>query len=210
MFPTVVLLHGLARGAGSLDGMGRALRAAGFPVWACDYPSTSTSIADAADEVARRLREELPDRELCAVTHSLGGIVVRHLGDRGLDWRRIVMLAPPNRGSRVANLLAGQALFKRAYGLAGVELAEDRQWPFPPAPFAIIAGTKRRSWTNPTSYLTRFVLPDDVEHDGTVLVDETQLDGMAAFARVDANHTFIMDHPEAQRLATRFLLEGTF
>lgn len=210
MLPTVVLLHGLARGAGSLAGMGRALQAAGFPVWSCDYSSTSTSIADAADDVCRRIREELPDRELHAVTHSLGGIVVRCLGDRGLDWRRIVMLAPPNRGSRIANMLAGQALFQKAYGLAGVELSEDRKWPFPPAPFGVIAGTKKRSWTNPTSFLTRFVLSDDVEHDGTVLVDETKLDGMAAFATVDANHTFIMNDLKAQQLAVRFLLEGVF
>lgn len=206
--PTVVLLHGLARRAGSLAGLGRALVAAGFPVWACDYPSRRRGIAAAAAAIADRLADELPDRPLAAVTHSLGGIVVRHLADPRLRWQRIVMLAPPNRGSQVAAAFAGNRLFRWFYGPAGGELAADAAaWPPPPAPCAVIAGTRRRALANPTSWVSHRVFAAGVEHDGTVAVDETHLAG-AGFATVDATHTLIMNHPEVRALTLAFLRTG--
>ena len=211
--PTVVLLHGLARRAGSLARLGRALTAAGFPVWACDYPSRRTGIAAAAAAIADRLAEELPDRPLAAVTHSLGGIVVRHLGDPRLRWQRIVMLAPPNRGSQVAAAFAGNRLFGWFYGPAGRELGgtiDPTTWPPPPAPCAVIAGTRRRAMINLTSWVSHRVFAAGVEHDGTVAVDETRLDGMGGFAEVDATHTWIMNDQKVQALAISFLREGAF
>ncbi|HVV87865.1 MAG TPA: alpha/beta hydrolase [Kofleriaceae bacterium] len=208
--PTVVLLHGLARRAGSLAGLGRAVAAAGFDVRAYDYPSRRRGIAAAAAELAGRLADELPGRPLAAVTHSLGGIVVRHLGGRGLRWQRIVMLAPPNRGSQVAAAFAGNRLFSWFYGPAGRELAapiDPAAWPAPPAPCAIIAGTRRRALGNPTSWVSHRVFPAGVEHDGTVAVDEARLPG-AAFATVDATHTFIMNDARARSLAIAFLRTG--
>jgi alpha-beta hydrolase superfamily lysophospholipase len=202
---TVVLLHGLARRAGSLAGLGRALEQAGFATWSCDYPSRRTSIRDAAADIADRIAAELPGRPLGAVTHSLGGILVRHMGDRGLDWRRIVMLAPPSQGSQIAATLARHPLFRWFYGPAGQELGGDpATWPPPPAPAAVIAGTKRRALVNPTSWVSHRMFADDVAHDGTVAVDEARLPG-AAFATVDATHTVIMDDANARRLAIRFL-----
>ena len=205
--PTVVLLHGLARRAGSLAGLGRALAAAGFPVWACDYPSRRRGIAEAAAGLADRLAAELPGRPLAAVTHSLGGIVIRHLGDPRLDWRRIVMLAPPNHGSQVAAAFAGNRLFRWFYGPAGGELADPEGWPLPPAPCAVIAGTRRRALGNPTSWVSHRLFAAGTEHDGTVAVDETRLAG-AAFATVDAPHTFIMNDRRARELVLAFLRTG--
>ncbi len=211
--PTVVLLHGLARRAGSLARLGRALTAAGFPVWACDYPSRQRGIAAAAAAIADRLAEELPGRSLAAVTHSLGGIVVRHLGDPRLHWQRIVMLAPPNRGSQVAAAFGGNRLFGWFYGPAGRELGQPidpTTWPPPPAPCAVIAGTRRRALINVTSWVSHRVFADGTDHDGTVAVDETRLATAAAFATVDANHTLIMNNLRARELALAFLRTGTF
>ena len=202
---TIVLLHGLARRAGSLAGMGKALEQAGFATWSCDYPSRRTTIRDAAAEVADRIAAELPGRPLGAVTHSLGGILVRHMGERGLDWRRLVMLAPPSQGSQIAATLAHLPPFRWFYGPAGQELAADpASWPPPPAPAMVIAGTRRRALVNPTSWVSHRVFAESVEHDGTVAVDEARLPG-AAFATVDATHTIIMDDADARRLAIQFL-----
>ncbi len=203
--PTVVLLHGLARRAGSLAAMGRALQDAGFPIFACDYPSRRAPIAEAAARVADRIAEALPDRPLAAVTHSLGGVLLRHMRDPRLDWQRIVMLAPPNQGSQVAAALAGTRWFRWFYGPAGQELAGDpSSWPAPPAPAAIIAGTRKRTLGNPTSWVSGRLFAADVEHDGTVAVDEARLPG-APFATVDATHTWIMNHPVARQLTIEFL-----
>lgn len=195
-----------------MTGLERYLQAAGLLTWNCDYPSTRIPIEEAADHVARRLRSELVGRELFAVTHSLGGVILRHLGDRGLKWKRIVMLAPPNQGSRVAQMLRGLDLFQGLFGPAGQSLGDaveiEKPWPFPPAPFAVIAGRRRFSWVNPTSWLTCFTFPADAEHDGTVLVEETKLEGMSAFATVDACHSTIVDDPYVKMMTTSFLQDG--
>ena len=210
MTPTVVLLHGLARKHGSMARMAQALAAAGYSTRSIDYPSRHKGIADVAAAIADQLAAELPGRPLAAVTHSLGGILFRHLGDPRLDWRRAVLLAPPNRGSHVAASFAHNPLYRWFYGPAGQELASAAAtWPPPPAPCGVIAGTRRRAIVNPTSWVSGRVFGPDQDHDGTVAVDETRLDG-AAFTTVFASHTTIMNEPRVQALTVDFLRDGHF
>ncbi len=203
--PLVVLLHGLARRHGSLARLGRVLEAAGHPTWARTYPSRQLSIVAAAEVVTGWLVEAAGDRPLHAVTHSLGGILVRHMRDPRLRWERIVMLAPPNRGSSTAAAFAEHPMFRWFYGPAGVALADGASWPPPPAPFAVIAGTRRLSLANPVSWTSGRRFGPDEPNDGTVAVAETRLPGMAAFAEVDATHTWIMNHPRVAELTLGFL-----
>lgn len=207
--PLVVLLHGLARTKGSMRGMDRALRQAGFETWAKTYPSRRSTIAEAARAVADWLAEEAAGRPLYAVTHSLGGILIRHMADPRLSWRRIVMLAPPNQGSHLASRLQESGLFRWFYGPAGVELADPTGWPPPPAPFMVVAGTQRLALINPTSWTAAAAFPDGEPHDGTVAVSETQLEGMSAFVTVDATHTWIMNDDRAQTATIEFLRRST-
>lgn len=207
----VVVLHGLARTARSVAPLERTIAAAGFRTWSATYPSRKLSIAELAAHLATRIREEAPAERYSAVTHSLGGIVVRYLHD-ALPWHRVVMLAPPNRGSRLALAFREQPLFRFIFGRAGHELADPSEWPGPPSPFAVIAGTRSGSVSNPISWITksvRFFPPEDPS-DGTVSVEETKHPAMADFATVDATHTLIMNHPEAQALTLRFLERGRF
>jgi hypothetical protein len=208
--PLVVLLHGLARREGSMAALARALEAAGFATWAKTYPSRRMSIADAARTVADWIADAAAGRPLYAVTHSLGGVLVRHMADPRLDWRRIVMLAPPSQGSTLAAAMGDNPLYRWFYGPAGQELRDGSAWPAPPAPFAVIAGTRRRQLTNPTSWTVARRFPPDRDHDGTVAVDETRLPGMADYAEVDATHTWIMNHPDAQARVLAFLRDGRF
>lgn len=210
MKPLVVLLHGLARGHGSMAGMAKFLRANGFDTFGRTYPSRRHSISYLAGEVADWIVEHAGDRPLSAVTHSMGGVVVRHLHDPRIHWHRIVMLAPPNRGSKLAAGLTSNAVFRWYYGPAGAELADGASWPQPPGAFAVIAGTRGLALGNVTSWtMGRRFLPG-VSHDGTVAVDETRLDGMGAFAEVDATHTWIMNDARTRTLVLRYLRVGTF
>jgi triacylglycerol lipase len=208
MTPLVVLLHGLARGHGSMARLGRHLRGHGFDVASRTYPSRRHSIAQLAAELADWIAAEARGRPVSAVTHSMGGVVVRHLHDPRIRWQRIVMLAPPNQGSQLAASLAGNAVFRWYYGPAAAELADGSQWPAPPAPFAVIAGTRGLALTNFTSWTMGRRFPAGVKHDGTVAVDEARLPGMAAFAEVDATHTWIMNDPRVQHLVVQYLRDG--
>jgi pimeloyl-ACP methyl ester carboxylesterase len=208
--PLVVLLHGLARGRGSMERLGAHLRAKDFETWSHTYPSRKHSLSYLASSLTEMLVERAGDRPLHAVTHSMGGVVVRHLHDPRLHWERIVMLAPPNQGSRLAAGLATNPVFRWFFGPAGAELADASRWPPPPAPFAVIAGTRHRSLTNVTSWTVARRFASDVMHDGTVTVEETKLAGMTAFAEVDATHTWIMNAPAVQQLVHAFLSTGNF
>lgn len=210
MKPLVVLLHGLARGHGSMAKLGGYLRKHGFETWSQTYPSRNHSIAYLASALTEQLVDVAGDRPLHAVTHSMGGIVVRHLQDPRLRWSRIVMLAPPNRGSQLAASMVRNPLFRFFYGPAALELGEASGWPMPPAPFAVIAGTRSLALSNVTSWTVGRRFPPGVKNDGTVAVEETKLDQMAAFAEVDATHTWIMNSEHVRHLIVTYLSEGSF
>ncbi len=210
MKPLVVLLHGLARGHGSMARLGTYLRAHGFETCGRTYPSRRHSISYLAGEIADWISEHAGDRPVHAVTHSMGGVIVRHLHDPRIHWERIVMLAPPNRGSQLAAGLMRNPVFRWYYGPAGAELANGGQWPDPPAPFGVIAGTRSRALSNVTSWTVGRRFSPETRNDGTVAVDETKLDGMSAFAEVDATHTWIMNDVRVQGLVVSYLRDGRF
>jgi len=209
--PVVVLLHGLARTHRSLAGLRRHLEAAGFATWSESYPSRRRPIAELAADVARRVRAAHPGAELVAVTHSLGGILVRYMAPL-LPWRGAVMIAPPNQGSRVARALVRRRLFRWFHGPAGQELAAPGPWPDPPRPFGVIAGTRSLSIANPVSWLTRGagIFDRALASDGTVAVDETGHLAADDFVTVDASHTWLVDHPHVRAWVVNFLRTGRF
>lgn len=210
MKPLVVLLHGLARGQGSMAKLGAYLRREGFETWSRTYPSRRHSLSYLASALADELASVAGARPLHAVTHSMGGILVRHLQDPRLHWSRIVMLAPPNQGSRLAAGIVRNPLFRWFYGPAGSELADASSWPAPPASFAVIAGTRSLALTNVTSWTVGRRFGVGIHNDGTVAVEETKLAGMDAFAEVDATHTWIMNSPRVRHLIVTFLCNGRF
>ena len=108
--PLVVLLHGLARGRGSMERLGAQLRAQDFETWSHTYPSRKHSITYLASALTDAARRASP--ATARSTRSLtrwAASIVRHLHDPRLRWERIVMLAPPNQGSRLAAGLVRQS-----------------------------------------------------------------------------------------------------
>jgi hypothetical protein len=210
--PVVVLLHGLARTRFSLSSLARYLERAGYAPWSSTYPSRRLSISGSADRIADAIARDLPaNRPLVAVTHSLGGILIRHIATR-VSFERVVMLAPPNQGSRLSRALRDRPAYRWFFGRAGQELAtvEPGLWPALPPSTAVIAGTLApRPW-NPTGWAARRarVFAPGEPNDGTLAVAETRSDGMAAFATVHTTHGWIMNHPAARALVVGFLQSG--
>ena len=152
-------------------------------------------------------------------THSLGGLLVRGVLARGRlpNVGRLVMLAPPNRGAKLAQQLSEYGWARTLYGpvlsdlgaLSAGGTAVDSQLAAPPCEFGVVAGTKSFHPLQPTSYYSSLVRPAG-SHDGTLDVDETQLPGMTDFVTVNANHMFIMEDEEALKQTLSFLERGRF
>ncbi|MCH2142705.1 MAG: hypothetical protein MK077_06890 [Phycisphaerales bacterium] len=175
------------------------------------YASLRHPIADLAEQVAVQLRDEVPEGPLLAVTHSMGGILLRHLSDQ-FDWRGCVMLGPPNQSSDLARLAQRVPILRWIAGPACRDLAGKPAWPDPPKPCGLIVGTSGVTWANPPAWLGKIggvFGPDDV-HDGTVSIAEVMHDAATDVALVRTGHTVMMNHPDVVNLVLRFLDTGDF
>lgn len=208
----VILLHGMGRSAWSMSTAERALTAEGFVVINDGYPSTSESIPQLAERYigpAVRQCQQKQAQHIHFVTHSLGGIVLRqYLQNNSLpDGSRIVMLAPPNQGSELAEHFKEFFLYRWVMGPAGQALGnggggivhELRPLPYD---VGIIAGNK--SWLPFLS--ERIPGPDD----GVVAVETTRLPEMTDFLVVPETHTFIMRDAQVLDQVLHFLRHGRF
>jgi len=202
----VVLLHGLWRSKWSMAWPLYKVRKAGFTAVAMTYPSRFQPIEGLSSYVAERL----PDTSgrVHFVTHSLGGLVVRHLArvHPGIPIGRVVMIGPPNRGSRLARHLSGSRVMRRLAGPVGPLLAsppEEIARLLGPVDFelGVIAGDVRRSvlagWLAGPS-------------DGRLLIPETQVDGMVDFVAVQRGHALLMNDPTTIAQTIHFLRHGAF
>lgn len=208
----VVLLHGLARSDASLLLLAEALEAEGYRVSLGDYDSTADTIEPLAEAaLPRAIRRCGLSPEIHFVTHSMGGILLRHwmaAGGRETLGRRLgrtVMLAPPNQGSEVVDTLGALAPFEWMNGPAGMQLGTDGLpaglppvWPG----VGVIAGSRS---LNP---LLSTILPGP--DDGKVSVASTRVAGMDDHITMAATHTFMMNQPYVIGEVLTFLATGKF
>lgn len=206
----VVLLHGLARTAASMNDLADAFQEAGYAVANIDYPSTKQTIEKLAPETIERAITSCPaESTVHFVTHSMGGILVRHYFARNSFARlgRVVMIAPPNQGSGVVDALYDVLGFAWYNGPAGLQLGTDAssiplQLPAVTYPVGIIAGTRTFN-----VILSQFL---DNPDDGKVSVANTKVEGMTDFIEVPYSHPFIMKRKPVIALALAFIANGKF
>lgn len=209
----VVLLHGLARTAASMDTMQHRLEEAGYLVMNIDYPSRELPIEELAPLAVGQgiagCRALTKDPRIHFVTHSLGGILVRqYLADNELpELGRVVMLGPPNQGSTAVDELGDLPGFDWVNGPAGRQLgkgADSVPLALGPADFelGIIAGTRS------IDPIASAVLDDP--DDGKVSLEDTKLEGMDDFVVVEHSHAFMMRLQGPIELTIQFLKTGAF
>ena len=218
---TVVLLHGIGLGAWAMARLERSLRAAGYRTINFTYPSRSLPLEQLA---AEWLPAQLRSRGVTAasrvhfVTHSMGGIVLRawlreeqrkNGGCPPAGLGRVVMLAPPNQGSAVAERLRHFPPFRWFTGVNGIRLgtgADSLPCSLGPWPtgidLGIIAGDRT---LNPL-----FAAWLGGANDGKVSVASTCLAGMRDHLVLPHSHTWLQWRAETARAVGRFLQHGRF
>ena len=208
----VLLLHGISRSPRSMRGLEAAARRAGYRTLNPGYASRARSLSRIADDLAPLVHgfAVASDGPLHIVTHSMGGLVARKLLARHPQSAlgRIVMLAPPNQGSELADLLRGNLLYRAWFGPAGQELITsgdllESQVPESAAgKIGVIAGSR-------SIYpLASLLLPQP--NDGRVSVASTRVEGQADHITIPTSHPFIVTNRIAIAQTLAFMRDGRF
>jgi pimeloyl-ACP methyl ester carboxylesterase len=207
----VVLLHGIARSPASMAPLAEALTEAGYQVRNQNYPSRSGDLEHLADIVWSDAAAfiEQPGGRTHFVTHSMGGLLVRIViaRHRPHNLGRVVMLGPPSQGSEIADLLAGNPLYRWFFGPAGAELGTAQAARLQVLlgsvdyPLGIIAGDRA---FDPVGWLMI-----NGPNDGRVAVARTTVAGAAAHLTLHVTHTFMMRDKRVLRQTIRFLRDGS-
>lgn len=190
----VMLAHGMGRTPVSMWWLARSLAARGYRTLNWGYSSYTQPVAVLGERFARAVATASGDApRVHFVGHSLGTVLIRWVLANEPPPRagRAVLLAPPNRGARRADLVAPYA-----------------SWLLPPL---------RDLRTSGDALTSTIRLPEGVEvgiiagsADRTVRVAETELDGAAGHVQVPGGHTFIMLRRDVLRLVHGFLQTGAF
>ena len=214
----VIVLHGLARSRSAMKRLCRYLADNGqYAVFNVTYPSTRGGIGMHAEALASIVDNLDGIEEINFVAHSLGNLVIRHyLADqtdaqtcRRPDPRikRIVMLGPPNNGTKLGQTFGRNRLFELLGGASARQLARgwqelDGKLATPQCQFGIIAGGRGdERGRNP-------ILEGD--DDFVVRVEETRLAGARDFLLLPVMHATMIHDRTVHGHALRFLRHGYF
>lgn len=202
----VVVLHGALRSTVGLQPTARFLRARGLDARPFGYRTRRGSLADhgrALDAFVRAWLGDAPPPMLGFLTHSMGALVVRayfEVAARLGPAQRVVMLSPPNQGSRLARLNARRRIFHWLYGDAAAELVPERVAQLRPLPgsaaLLVLAGGRG----DPRGYNP--LLPGD--DDGVVAHSEMVL-GEVQPELVGGVHGLLQWRPTVLERAATFL-----
>ena len=203
----VIFLHGLWRSHWAMEPLVEAAVAAGFSTLNVPYPSFKESLEEMVERVRRIVEEEQAGySKIHFVTHSLGGVIVRRYLRQGAHAKcgRVVMVAPPLRGSRIIDWLADSPL----------------RWVLGPAgEFLSTASMKLEGGVEAATVEVAVLMGDKVripllhhvigeKSDGIVRVAAGRASGIREFRVVHADHTLITSHPEVLAGACHFLKHG--
>ena len=150
-----------------------------------------------------------PSCKVYFVTHSLGGILVRAYVKTypPVNLGRVVMLAPPNRGSEIIDIFRERWWFRKFFGPIRHQLGTDSNSvlnTLGPVNFELGVITGNRS----INLIGSALIPGP--NDGTVSVACAKVEGMRDFLVVPYGHTFIMMRKVVAEQTLQFLRTGHF
>ncbi len=210
MSTVVVYVHGLwQRGAESLWLRRRLARDVPAQTRTFTYPSVAADATSNARALAQHLAA-IPADTLHLVGHSLGGLMIwkafeeEQVGPQ-LPPGRVVMMGPPLRGSRAARNLSQLPFGRKIMGRGVAQellTVRERRWTSP-RPLGVIAGDAGLGLGRLTGSLGG-------ASDGTILVDETRIEGEADHVVLRVSHTGMVFSARVASAAAVFLNTGRF
>ena len=200
----IVLIHGILNHHTWLWPLSLKMKRQNFDVHIFSYNSVWGGPQEAMPRLIDMIERVQP---MGLIGHSLGGLLALETLDQrdDLNVEKVVCLGSPLKGSMVARHCANHWALQKVLGHSEQMLTRGRSAWTGQAHVGVVAGDKPRG-------LGQLVAPMNGHplHDGTVLMEETQLDGISAHTVVHCGHTELAFHPEAAKHAGHFLRHGHF
>lgn len=207
----VYIIHGFGGTLLQMEKINHGLQKQGYLTENYTYPSLKRDLDSLGFELCRRVSKEKMDT-ISFVTHSMGGLVVRSMYQYKAQMDsfpfvfRIVMLAPPNKGSQLAEIpfgpVAKKVLGPNLNHMKTYPTAYVHKLPIPDAEVGIIAGARgRKPWYNP-------LLKED--NDGMVGLSSVTMGGEKELVIVHAMHVTMPLRPTVIKLVLCFMKSGRF
>ena len=207
---SVIVIHGFARRARSMDIIAAEIHKAGYEVRNVDYASLNQNITDIKEDVFEKFNQyisENQNKKIHFVGHSLGGLLIRsYLGENKINnLGSVVLMGTPNKGTPLVNEYQDKWYFSwlgpvvSELGVDTSDFLKTLQAPY--YTVGVIAGNKP---------YTRFATSLKGSNDGMLTVESAQLEGMRDFIVIDVNHASMKRNPRVIEQVIHFLKHSQF
>ena len=192
----------------------KELKKQGYTVFNFGYASNAYDISHHG-KVVHNFVTNIQYKEISFVTFSMGGLVVRQCINKIPKVKRLVMIAPPNKGSDMADMFGRSKIISTIFGPGMKQMNTHTESfanksPIPKCEFGIIGGEikKPKSWLNPMKLI--YKIWKNKENDGLVGVSQTKLKGMKDFILLPYYHGSIPFRKKTINQVSHFLKTGGF
>lgn len=176
----VVVLHGLYMSGFVMRPLCSQLEKSGLDILNLSYNTLSPDRA----AIFKQIDDFIDDKNTALVCHSMGGLVARAYlaanSEQSQNVTKVITLGTPHKGSHIARRMQQKGFDVFLKNSVEFLLTENGDWPFN-AKLYSIAGDLPIG-------LMPFIAKGS-QSDGTVLIDETKLNGMAEHKVFHLSHT---------------------
>ncbi|CAM3986777.1 MULTISPECIES: lipase family alpha/beta hydrolase [Pseudoalteromonas] len=176
----VVVLHGLYMSGFVMRPLCSQLEKSGLSILNLSYNTLSPDRA----AIFKQIDDFIDDKSTALVCHSMGGLVARAYlaanSSQSQNVEKVITLGTPHKGSHIARRMQQKGFDVFLRNSVEFLLTENGDWPFN-AKLYSIAGDL------PIGLMP--LIAKGSQSDGTVLLDETKLNGMAEHKVFHLSHT---------------------
>lgn len=201
----ILCIHGLSRTPFSLLGLELYLRHYGWETEQFGYFAAAESFEQIVTRLRQKIQAIAQKSPYGIVAHSLGGVLTRAAlaCPHTPAPTQVVMLGTPNQPPRLAALAWQLPPFRWWTGNCGFNLTDEKFYSTLPTlqiPYTVIAGIG-----GPRGKFSPF---GNEPNDGIVALTETHLTPTDRVIQLPVLHTFMMNHPQLQRIVREIFHQG--
>ncbi len=183
MIKKVVVLHGLYMSGFVMHPLCARLQKHGYEILNLSYNTLNPN----TDLIFGRINEFIGEDKCAFVCHSMGGLIARrylsHDAPQVANVKKVFTLGTPHKGAQIARHMEQKGMKGLLKNSLEYLVSDNHDWPFS-AKLYSIAGDL------PIGILP--LLEHGKPSDGTVMVDETKLQGMAQHKVFHLSHTSLI------------------